>query len=185
MRSNHCSDHRYWPKESKRARVGWGGGNEWSHNDNKVCYNRKKASKISLTCPGKTPDTGVEPPEWLGELGRDLQEASSAACFLAVMIFWAAVVQKKTTTKYYPLEKRCITFICLHVLQNLNPQSSGLTLERDTYHQWRLCSHWGRTSHRFHSKCSAARLSRAVWPWHHRLLWDWCCWSCLEKEKKH
>lgn len=40
-----------------------------------------------LTCPGKTPDTGVEPPEWLGELGRDRQEAKTAACFLAVIIF--------------------------------------------------------------------------------------------------
>lgn len=39
------------------------------------------------TCPGKTPDTGVEPPEWVGELGRDLQEASRAACFFAVIIF--------------------------------------------------------------------------------------------------
>lgn len=47
-----------------------------------------------FTCPGKTPDTGVEPPEWLGELGRDLQEASKAACFLAAMIFWAAVEWK-------------------------------------------------------------------------------------------
>lgn len=48
----------------------------------------------SFTCPGKMPDTGVEPPEWLGELGRDLQEASKAACFLAAMIFWAAVEEK-------------------------------------------------------------------------------------------
>lgn len=52
-----------------------------------------KYKKETFTCPGKTPDTGVEPPEWLGELGRDLQEARRAACFLAAIIFWAAVGQ--------------------------------------------------------------------------------------------
>ncbi len=77
----------------------------------------------SFTCPGKTPDTGVEPPEWLGELGRDLQEASRAACFLAAMIFWAAVEPKKISPK-----KRHITFIFLHVLHK-NPQRCGLASE--------------------------------------------------------
>ena len=56
--------------------------------------------------------------------------------------------------------------------------------ERDTYHQWRLCSRWGRMLHRFHSKCSAAHLSRVVWPWHHQLLWGWCCWSYLGKAQQ-
>lgn len=90
----------------------------------------------SFTCPGKTPDTGVEPPEWLGELGRDLQEASRAACFLAVMIFWAAVEQK--TWNISP-KKRHITFIFLHVLRQ-NPQCSGLasggtrTISEDSVH---------------------------------------------------
>lgn len=55
---------------------------------------KKKNKKIIVmmarsgpTCPGKTPETGVEPPEWVGEFGRDLQEASRAACFLAIIIF--------------------------------------------------------------------------------------------------
>lgn len=39
--------------------------------------------------PGKEAEPGVEPPEWLGELGRDLQ-ASSAACFFWATIFWTA-----------------------------------------------------------------------------------------------
>lgn len=45
------------------------------------------------TCPG--PDTGVEAPEWLGEFGRDLQEARRAACFLAATILW---VTKRETS---------------------------------------------------------------------------------------
>ena len=52
--------------------------------------------------------------------------------------------------------------------------------DRDTHHQWRLCSRSGRTWHRFHSRCSGARLSTAVWPGRHRSLGGWCCWSYLE-----
>lgn len=127
----------------------------------------------SFTCPGKTPDTGVEPPEWLGELGRDLQEASRAACFLAAMIFWAAVEQKNNHTHN------------LHISTSSAAVCSTFwsSFDRDTYHRWRPGSHWGRTWHRFHSKCSAAHLSTAVWPWHHQLLWGWCCWSYLENKQ--
>lgn len=63
-----------------------------------------------VTCPGKTPETGVEPPEWLGEFGRDLQEATRAACFFAVIIFWAAVEQNLS-------KKLQITIIYVHLMQ--------------------------------------------------------------------
>lgn len=51
-----------------------------------------KTEKGRVTCPGNDADPGVEPPEWLGELGRDLQ-ACSAACFFWATIFWAAEKQ--------------------------------------------------------------------------------------------
>ena len=37
----------------------------------------------------------MEPPEWLGEFGRDLQ-ARRAACFFWATIFWTAAVGKDT-----------------------------------------------------------------------------------------
>lgn len=55
-----------------------------------------------------------------------------------------------------------------------------LTFWHHTHHQWRLCSHWGRRSHRFHSRYTAVHLSRAAWPWRRLSLWGWCCWSYLE-----
>ena len=73
-----------------------------------------------------------------------------------------------------------------HISATTAARSSVLwcSSERDTYHQWRPGSRWGRTLRRFHSRCSAAHLSRAVWPWHHRLLWGWCCWSYLGKAQE-
>ena len=47
------------------------------------------------TWPGKEAEPGVEPPEWLGEFGRDLQ-ARRAACFFWATIFWTAAVGKDT-----------------------------------------------------------------------------------------
>lgn len=52
-------------------------------------WNPPVAVRGHSTCPGRDADPGVEPPEWLGELGNDLQ-ASSAACFFCATIFWAA-----------------------------------------------------------------------------------------------
>lgn len=45
------------------------------------------------TCPGNDADPGVDPPEWLGELGRDLK-ACNAACLFWATIFWAAIKHK-------------------------------------------------------------------------------------------
>lgn len=93
-RSNHCSGHRYWPEESSKRRwkTFWRTCKNWEKYEKKI---KAKVLRGCLTCPGKTPDTGVEPPEWLGELGRDLQEARTAACFFAVIIFCAAMNKRK------------------------------------------------------------------------------------------
>lgn len=48
-----------------------------------------RGRRSGVTWPGWTLPTGVEAAEWLGELGRDLQEAISCCCFFSATAFWA------------------------------------------------------------------------------------------------
>lgn len=48
---------------------------------------------------GWTPPTGVEAAEWLGELGRDLQDAISCCCFFSATAFWATSVKTLSTLR--------------------------------------------------------------------------------------
>ncbi len=80
------------------------------------------------TCPG--PDTGVEAPEWLGEFGRDLQEARRAACFLAATILWVTEWEIRLSNQHlHPVQKYCAILapilrrnsLSLNTLSTLSP----------------------------------------------------------------